>query len=42
MTRSTDSTSAELPTTARTRVRIPDALVPARLFPGWGPGLMGR
>jgi hypothetical protein len=34
--------NSELPTTARTRVRLPDALAPARLFQGWGPGLMGR
>ncbi len=37
MTCTTDSTSAQLARTARTRVRLPDAMAPSRLFPGWGP-----
>jgi len=33
----TDSSSAELARTARTRVRLPDAMASARIFQGWGP-----
>jgi hypothetical protein len=32
-----DSSNAELARTARTRVRLPDAMAPTRLFQGWGP-----
>jgi hypothetical protein len=39
MTRRPDITASELPVTARTRVRLPDRLVPAGIFQGWGPGL---
>jgi hypothetical protein len=39
MTRSLDSIRAELPATARARVRIPDRFPSTGLFPGWGPGL---
>lgn len=38
MTLKTDAT-AELPRTARPRVRLPDAFAPARIFRGWGPEL---
>jgi hypothetical protein len=37
MTQRTDSPSSELARTARTRVRLPDAMTPTRLFQGWGP-----
>jgi hypothetical protein len=37
MTHKPDSASSELALTARTRVRLPDAMTPARLFQGWGP-----
>jgi hypothetical protein len=39
MTRRPDPISSELPPTARSRVRLPDPLVTARIFPGWGPEL---
>jgi hypothetical protein len=39
MTRSLDSIHAELPATARSRVRLPERFPSATLFPGWGPGL---
>ena len=39
MTRMTDLQSSEIPVTARTRVRLPDAYAPSRVFHGWGPGL---
>jgi hypothetical protein len=39
MTRRPDSLSRELPPTARTRVRLPDALASGAIFPGWGPEL---
>jgi hypothetical protein len=34
-----DFTPAELPMTARPRVRLPEPLAHARVFPGWGPEL---
>jgi hypothetical protein len=37
MTHKPDSNSAELARTARTRVRLPEAMAPTRLFHGWGP-----
>jgi hypothetical protein len=39
MTRNPDSTTMELPFSARARVRLPEAFTPGRVFPGWGPGL---
>ena len=39
MTRKSDSVSSELAHTARTRVRLPDAMAPARIFQGWGPSV---
>jgi hypothetical protein len=39
MTRKPDLITADLPPGARTRVRLPDASSPARIFQGWGPGL---
>jgi hypothetical protein len=33
----TDSSAADLGRTARTRVRLPDAMASTRLFQGWGP-----
>jgi len=38
MTRKPDS-APELPFSARSRARIPEALPATRIFPGWGPGL---
>lgn len=32
-----DIVSADLGRSARTRVRLPDAMVPTRVFSGWGP-----
>jgi hypothetical protein len=32
-----DLLSAELGRTTRTRVRLPDTMVPTRVFSGWGP-----
>jgi hypothetical protein len=37
MTLRLDILSADLGRTARTRVRLPDAMVSARVFSGWGP-----
>ena len=37
MTHKTDSSSAELARSARTRVRLPEPMAPTRLFQGWGP-----
>ncbi len=39
MTRKPDPTTEELPVTARTRVRLPDAHGSSRIFQGWGPDL---
>jgi len=39
MTRKLDSTNTEIPFGARTRIRLADTASPARIFPGWGPGL---
>jgi hypothetical protein len=39
MTRRPDFPTAELPFTARPRVRLPDTGSRSGLFPGWGPGL---
>ncbi len=39
MTRKPDPLSAELPSTARTRVRLPEPHGATRIFPGWGPDL---
>jgi hypothetical protein len=39
MTRQPDLTTSDLALTARTRVRMPESFAPARVFPGWGPGL---
>ncbi len=39
MTRRPDPIVSDLPVTARTRVRLPDAFAPSRVFPGWGPEL---
>ncbi|MFY9666067.1 MAG: hypothetical protein WAL67_01755 [Candidatus Cybelea sp.] len=39
MIRNLDPTTSDLALTARTRVRIPENFAPARVFPGWGPGL---
>jgi hypothetical protein len=39
MTRRPDSIASELPFAAWTRVRLPEGLALARIFPGWGPGL---
>jgi hypothetical protein len=39
MTHKTDSAGSELARSARTRVRLPDAMTPARLFQGWGPNV---
>jgi hypothetical protein len=33
----TEPHGAELSRTARTRVRLPDAMAQTRLFQGWGP-----
>ncbi len=33
----TDYPCSDLARTARLRVRLPDAMAPARVFPGWGP-----
>jgi hypothetical protein len=35
----TDSAGAELARTARTRVRLPDSMMSARIFQGWGPAV---
>lgn len=37
MTYRTDSSSADLSRSSRTRVRLPEPIAPARLFQGWGP-----
>jgi hypothetical protein len=37
MNQRTRPVSSDLPPTARTRVRLPDAMAPAQIFPGWGP-----
>jgi len=37
MTSTTDSSTADLSRTARTRVRLPETMAPTRLFQGWGP-----
>lgn len=39
MTRKPDIQNSEIPVTARTRVRLPDAYTPSRVFHGWGPDL---
>lgn len=39
MTRKIDPASSEFALTARTRVRLRDAMTPARLFQGWGPAV---
>jgi hypothetical protein len=39
MTHKPDSFTAELPLGTRPRVRLPQTFAPARIFPGWGPGL---
>ncbi len=42
MTRRADVSSTDLPPTVRTRVRLPDAYSPSRIFQGWGPDVSGR
>jgi hypothetical protein len=37
MTNKTDFSNVELARTVRTRVRLPEAMAPTRLFQGWGP-----
>ncbi len=37
MTHKPDSPNSDLSRTTRTRVRLPDAMAPGRLFQGWGP-----
>jgi hypothetical protein len=37
MTYRPDSNHSDFPRTARTRVRLPDQMMPGRIFPGWGP-----
>jgi hypothetical protein len=39
MIRKHDFTTAELPPTARPRVRLPGSAAAAEVFPGWGPGI---
>jgi len=39
MTRKPDLQNSDLPVTARTRVRLPEAYAPSRVFHGWGPDL---
>lgn len=42
MTRRADFPATDVPSTARTRVRLPETLTPSRIFQGWGPDLQGR
>jgi hypothetical protein len=37
MVQKSDFLSSALPRTARTRVRLPDAMANATVFAGWGP-----
>ena len=39
MLRNPDTTTTEIPRSARSRVRLPAGFAPARLFQGWGPEL---
>jgi hypothetical protein len=37
MTHRLESSNSDISRAARTRVRLPDAMAPARVFQGWGP-----